>query len=256
MSMPKDFSQDGASGAVGGAANTANLGNGTQQISPQQAAIDFGAGALGNGALAPQGWGGEYGSSPMSDAQASQQFGSGALAGGNLSLMFEDGGIVPDDPSADPYADGGQPQDPNGEQDGSINDRIALALTSVDSALAYGRQKNGLPADGGMDEGNGSQQAAAMPMIPGNQSETPGPYVPQRPKPQQMAANMPAAPASQSDSGVKPIQPQPGPLAPTSNPFGQRQGQPYGRVADAAGGQSQDTNDDDTPTIPTDEETA
>jgi hypothetical protein len=33
---------------------------------------------------------------------------------------------------------------------------------------------------------------------------------------------MPVAPASQSNSGVKPLQPMPGPLPPTSNPFGRR----------------------------------
>ncbi|OYV25241.1 MAG: hypothetical protein B7X08_06430, partial [Acidocella sp. 20-63-7] len=67
-----------------------------------------------------------------------------------------------------------------------------------------------------------------VPTIPGNQSETPGPYVPQQPRPQQMAQagyqnnRMPAVPGSQSESGVPPVQPMPGPLPPTANPFGKR----------------------------------
>jgi hypothetical protein len=239
MSMPKDFSEDGASGAVGGAANTANLGNGTFTPTPAE---------MGNGALAPDGWGGVWNEphNDLTDQQAMSEYGAGAFGNGALGLMFDDGGVVPDQ---DPNDDGGQPPDPNADMNGQVNDRIALALTSVDSALQYGRNKHGLPADSGMNEGS-SQQAAAMPMIPGNQSETPGPYKPQQPQPQKMAANMPAAPASQSESGAPRQLPAPGPLPPTSTPFGQRQGQPYGRVADNSDG------DDDTPTIPSDEETA
>lgn len=250
MSMPKDFSEDGASGAAGGAAGTANLGNGTTGFDTS------------NGALAPNGFGGVWEGGSQAPGLSPNEMAGGALNGfggvwdqnpsmsdansNGQNFMFDDGGTVPDQ---DPNDDGGQPADPNAGLNGAVNDRIALALTSVDSALQYGRTKHGLPGDSGMDEGTG-QQAANMPTIPGNQSNTPGPYVPQqKPQPQQMAANMPASPAGQSESGVKPLQPAPGPLPPTSTPFGQRQGQPYGRVADASG-------DDDTPTIPTEEETA
>lgn len=240
MSMPKDFSEDGASGALGGAAGTANLGNGTTGFNTS------------NGALAPNGFGGVFSGNQISDAQAEQQYGAGALSGGalngfggawdqnpsqsdanssGLNFMFDDGGIVPDDPNSD----GGQPTDPNASINGPVNDRIALALTSVDSALQYGRNKHGLPGDSGMDEGGGQQQAANMPMIPGNQSETPGPYKPQQPQPQKVAAAMPTIPGNQSQT--------PGPYKP-------QQPQPQQTASN-----DQD-DDDDTPTIPSEEETA
>lgn len=223
MSMPKDFSEDGAAGASG----------------PPQGT----AGTFGNYSLAGSG-------QKMTDLQALQAFGPGALAPGAYStdpssssmnmfansgsVMFEDGGVVPD---ADDAGAGANPN--GGDPTSGTGDPITLALTTVDNALAYGRKLNGLP-DGGQ------QDAAAMPMIPGNQSQTPGPYKPGQPRPQQMAANMPMQPASQSESGVKPIQPMPGRLPPTSNPFGKR--------AD----NDQGDGDDSAPTIPTDddEETA
>lgn len=89
--------------------------------------------------------------------------------------MFEDGGAVPDD----------------GSDGGDVGSLLALALSSVDAGLDYGRKKYGLKQDGG-------QQMAQMqrtPMVPGNQSE----------------------------SGIPRPQPMPGPLPPTSNPFGKRQ---------------------------------
>lgn len=268
MSMPKDFSEDGASGAIGGSAGTANLGNGTTGFNTS------------NGALAPNGFGGVFGGKQISDAQAEQQYGAGALAGGalngfggqfdqnpstsdansnGLNFMFDDGGVVPEQ---DPNDDGGQPADPNASMNGQVNDRIALALTSVDSALQYGRTKHGLPGDSGMDEGPG-QQAAAMPMIPGNQSETPGPYKPQQPNPK-MAAAMPTIPGNQSQTPgpYTPQQPQPGqqqaaamPMIPgnqseTPGPYKPQQPQPQQMAS------NDDDGDDDTPTIPTEEETA
>lgn len=200
---PKSFATDGAngaSGAPGGSAGTANLGNGAQAV--------------------PASW------------LASGTFGESGTLG------FDGGGVIPDDDSqpADPSADPSgnpQPTDPNANMNGSVSDRLALALTSVDSALSYGRKLNGLHSDGGMDEGTG-QQAANMPTIPGNQSETPGPYKPQQPQPQQQAANMPMIPGSQSET--------PGPYVP-------QQPQPQ-KMA------SNDGDDDDAPVIPSEEETA
>jgi hypothetical protein len=70
---------------------------------------------------------------------------------------------------------------------------INAALGVVGDVLSYGRKLHGL--GGGQDEGQGEQQVAArMPTVPGNQSE----------------------------SGVMRPQPMPGPLPPTSNPFGKR----------------------------------
>lgn len=46
-----------------------------------------------------------------------------------------------------------------------VDDVLRMALSSVDQSLAYGRQKYGL-------SGDEQQDAAAMPTIPGNQSES------------------------------------------------------------------------------------
>lgn len=142
------------------------------------------------------------------------------------------------------YAGGGAIEDDtNGSPE---QDQITKALASVDQVLAYGRKLHGL---GGDNEGGAIDTAAAMPMIPGNQSETPGPYRPGGGG-QKMAANMPMVPGSQSNSGIPPQRPAPGPLPPTSNPFGKR--------ADAGSTSDQDNdNDSDQPgAIDTDEEAA
>lgn len=87
------------------------------------------------------------------------------------------------------YADGGEvPDSGDGSQGGGMDDLLAMALSSVDQGLDYGRKKHGLmqTADASMSR---------TPMIPGNPSE----------------------------SGIPRPQPMPGPLPPTSNPFGKRQ---------------------------------
>ena len=147
-------------------------------------------------------------------------------------MGFADGGAIPDDETGE-----GSPE----------QDRISKALESVDQVLAFGRQLHGL---GGGDNEGAIQTAGAMPTIPGNQSNTPGPYKPQQPQPQQVAANMPSVPGSQSNSGAKPVQPMPGPLPPTSNPFGKR--------ADAGSDPDQDGDNDSgqAGAIDTDEDTA
>lgn len=73
---------------------------------------------------------------------------------------------------------------------GDLSDLLSLALSSVDSGLDFGRKKHGL--------------------LKGENAE---------------AANtrMPAVPGNPSDSGMPRPQPMPGPLPPTSNPFGKRQ---------------------------------
>jgi len=157
--------------------------------------------------------------------QSPTDFGSG--------IFFDQGGGVPDpddasgqsDPSQDP-ASQGSGQDP-------MSNVLQRALGSVDQVLQYGYQQFGLstnaPADG---SGGGIQdQAAAMPAVPGNPSDsgvpplqpTPGPLPPtSNPFGKRMASNMPAVPGTQSNSGIPPLQPTPGPLPPTSNPFGRR----------------------------------
>lgn len=208
MSMPKSFSEDGASGASGppqGQAGTfGTLGNSGGSLTSEN---------LSNGAL--NGFGGVFAPTPPSnDPVGSQAWNSEHSGGGNLNMMFDGGGSVPDPSDAG--------EDQTGDPTSGTGDPISLALTTVDNALAYGRKLNGLP--GGDDSGGGQQMA--------------------------MGARMPSVPGTQSNSGTKPIQPMPGPLPPTGNPFGKR--------ADNEQGDG-DGDDSPTPTIPEDdgdEETA
>lgn len=108
------------------------------------------------------------------------------------AAFFEDGGSMPDI-----------------SNDTSGNDLVSLALATVDSALEYGRNKYGLGA-------GGTQQASAIPMVPGSQSE----------------------------SGTR-TQPSPGPLPPTSNPFGRRPTRPLGQNEDSSGQQTAGAIPDD-----------
>jgi hypothetical protein len=152
-------------------------------------------------------------------------------------LSFEDGGDV---------GDGG---DSNGSPQ---QDAIQKALSTVDGVLAYGRKLHGL--GGGDNEGGGIQTADAgyqngrMPARPGNQSESgaapvqpmPGPLPPTSNPFGKRADAMPSRPGNPSDSGLPPDQPAPGPLPPTDNPFGQRQTRP---LADNGDGDSQQAID-------------
>lgn len=187
--MAKPFADDGAAGASG--------------IPDADASPSFGGGSGGGSTPTLQ-------TGNISDAQAIDQFGPGALAngalngvGGNFSqgpapttsasdvpagwtntigTFFEQGGGVPDDSGSG--ADGSDP--------------MSSALNTVDQVLQFGYSKYGL--GGQQDQGGGIQEA--------NASYSNG--------------RMPAVPGSQSNSGVPPLQPQPGPLPPTSNPFGKR----------------------------------
>lgn len=100
------------------------------------------------------------------------------------------------------WAEGGaipmEGEDPNNMPMGPANGLAAMMAKAVGSAkeiLAYGRKKHGL--GGGEDEG----------AIPGAQAGM---------------TRMPTVPGTQSESGIKPLQPAPGRLPPTSNPFGKR----------------------------------
>lgn len=89
------------------------------------------------------------------------------------------------------FEDGGPVDDGGGDSSGSdVGSLLALALSSVDAGLDFGRKKYGLSG--------GEQQQASM------------------------FGRTPAVPGNQSESGIPRPQPMPGPLPPTSNPFGQR----------------------------------
>lgn len=254
MATPKSFADDGAAGASGtpgGNAATANLGTGgtpasweaSLPASSQSYLQNYqtpGASEVG-GSLGDQMLGQSYTVSPTGEkegvgAQYGEDLGGGYSPSTGLPTMaFSAGGSMPDDGSSDDNDDGStyQPDDSSqGQPAPQDADRMSLALASVDSGLSYGRQKNGLPTD--MDDGSdGQQQAANMPMRPGNPSDSgvpplqpsPGPLPPTNNpfgKRDQYSANMPMSPPSQSESGIKPLQPAPGKLPPTSNPFGKR----------------------------------
>jgi len=102
-------------------------------------------------------------------------------------LNFADGGAIP---TNDGFSNGSPQQD-----------AISKALSTVDGVLAYGRKLHGL--GGGNEEG--AIKGAGTQMASGYQN-----------------GRMPAVPGSQSESGVPRPQPMPGPLPPTSNPFGKR----------------------------------
>ena len=109
------------------------------------------------------------------------------------AVGFAEGGAIPteeDDMSMGPA---------NG-----LMSMLAKATGSVKEVLAYGRRKHGLlPGEqpGGDDEG-------AIPGVQANAGYQNG--------------RMPMVPGTQSESGVPPVRPAPGPLPPTSNPFGKR----------------------------------
>lgn len=198
--MAKPFADDGAAGASGipdadaapsvgtGSGGTASsMDTGMGNISAGQAAQDYGAGALANGAL--NGVGGNFSQGPAPTTSASD-----VPAGwtNTIGTFFEQGGGVPDDSGSG--ADGSDP--------------MSSALNTVDQVLQFGYSKYGL--GGQQDQGGGIQEANAG----------------------YSNGRMPAVPGSQSNSGVPPLQPAPGPLPPTSNPFGKRADDSSGGVPD------------------------
>jgi hypothetical protein len=118
-------------------------------------------------------------------------------------LAYEDGGPIEDSQGGDP-----------------LLAKINKALGTVDSVLDYGRNLHGL--GGGDNTQSGGVQTADAGYSNGR---------------------MPAIPGSQSNSGVPPIQPQPGPLPPTSNPFGKRADASDSTDQDSSGGV--DTGDEE-----------
>lgn len=163
-------------------------------------------------------------------------------------LSFADGGAIPEGDEDDPNA-----TDPQGSALGqSLQNSINAAMQSVQQALSYGRNLHGL--------GGGQQEAAAMPSVPGNQSESgiprerpmPGPLPPTSTPFGKRAdagaiddgdtenAAMPSVPFSESQRP----QPTPGPLPPTSNPFGKRGQQTSDAGSDAAPDQAIDDSEE------------
>jgi hypothetical protein len=237
--MAKSFADDGASGAGGapgasgsfgssapppasGGVDTTGLGDtasssdfsgagalisdpqtsaaGPTQISDAQALQMYGPGALGNGALAGLGSGFEEGGGGGggSSSAAPKKSTAAAPANDGIAQTFEGagGGNQASVAGQNTFFDaGGSVPDDGSDQSTNL---VQQALQAVDQGMAYGQKKYGL--DQGEQQG-GVQEAAS-----------PGPQ----------AANMPTVPASQSNSGLRPQQPMPGPLPPTSNPFGQR----------------------------------
>jgi len=106
----------------------------------------------------------------------------------NNVTSFAEGGAIPTEEEGDQMTMGPA----NG-----LAAMMAKAVGSAKEVLAYGRKKHGL---GGGDDGDDGA-------IPGAQAGL---------------TRMPTVPASQSESGVKPLQPAPGKLPPTNNPFGKR----------------------------------
>lgn len=246
--MPRSFSEDGASGGTTSTQDPGSPGGPTPPSGPGWALSSMGGGMMQNNQTG------------QTYNPAATGLSQGPMNG--MVLSFADGGEVPDaddmpDPTAGADADTPAQTNPTSGVSDQLGDRIALALSTVDSALSYGRKLNGLPGDSGDNEGTG-QQAANMPMVPGTQSESgtrtqpePGPLPPTsnpfgqrttRP-PLKMSANVPAVPASQSDTGLPPQQPGPGTLPPTSNPFGKRTVRPPLQMSDAS--ETQIPTDDD-----------
>lgn len=248
---PKNFADDGASGAIGGSTEAPTPGGdgvatgGGTPPSVASGGVDTSSPASSMpapGSPAPgsyvQPTGPVAGPAPTLPGAYVPPTGTGDTPAPGFS--FADGGAIPDD-------SGGDDSDGSPEQD-----LMAQALESVDKTLQYTYQKyggSGQQVAGAMPTIPGSQSetgggtygpggtppkpqelAGAMPTIPGSQSETGGgtygpggtPPAPQPQQPQQMASNMPTIPGSQSNSGIPPAQPMPGPLPPTSNPFGKR----------------------------------
>lgn len=222
--MPTDFSADGAFGAGGGGSGTFGAQTGGTSVSDpgpgggglpsgwNQTEIDDVAGMAGKNGQGPNPYVGDASApSGFDPAQEASAMGNGYNAadltwnselGGYLNSGAAPQGVNP----AFSFADGGAIDDgsgSSGDQLGnSIQASINQALGTVDSVLQFGRKLHGL---GGGDDSDSDGA------IPGQQASM-----------GYQNGRMPAVPGNASDSGVKPIQPMPGPLPPASNPFGKR----------------------------------
>lgn len=198
---PRSFSEDGASGASGDAIDTATSpgeGSGFGMANESTGATNLGGHWDPSQPQAPSGESSNLtnfrstglmgvASRPPAPAVANGPADQGFT--GFTNNAFAAGGAIGEEDMGDPNA-----TDPQGSALGnSLQLSINKALSDVQSVLSYGRQLHGLGGDAGGDQG-AVKTAGRMPALPGNQSE----------------------------SGRPPVQPMPGPLPPTSNPFGKR----------------------------------
>lgn len=205
---PRDFSETGAVGAGSGAGASPQGGGSAATTGAISDAVS-GAGG-GQLAYAPTGGGGSpfemptaprrnYGAGEINpnarpglggpqDTTGITDWGRQFLqnTGGFQTMSFAEGGAIPAEEDA--------VSQPNG-----LMDVIGKAMGTVQEVLAYGRKKHGI----------GAAQAAE-----GDEGAIPGA--------QAGMTQMPTRPGTQSESGVKPLQPAPGKLPPTDNPFGKR----------------------------------
>jgi hypothetical protein len=198
-----------------------------------KASIASNSGVAGTPGFETNSQGGQFHFRMLNDAENQQMgdFTSHAGAGDPGAYVTSPGAL----PKYYGFAEGGAiPEDDDGpeysdagDSNGSPEqDDLSKSLESVAGVLAFGRKLHGL---GGLTQ----TAEARMPSRPGNQSESgrppiqpmPGPLPPtQNPfgQRQQYSANLPARPPSQSETGIPPLQPAPGRLPPTDNPFGKR----------------------------------
>lgn len=224
---PRDFSTDGAFGATqGGSIPGVTMNDpgpgATPTATPQTAAPQTLSGTMG----ATPGMGGGGPGMMGAESFSGNEMG-GTLSGtdainaaNNIGLhfasspgfagMFAGGGSIPSVPGS--QSESGEPPiqpmpgplpptgtpfgtrqtRPAGGVEASWKNDLDQAMQTVDAALSYGRKLHGLPSED-----------------PDQQSK-------------QMASRMPAVPGNQSESGLPPARPMPGPLPPTSTPFGKR----------------------------------
>lgn len=151
--------------------------------------------------------------------QFTQNTGGNQMAFGGF---YAEGGAIAEE-------DDGQNQMAQGPANG-LAAMMQKATASVQEVLAYGRKKHGIGGGGGSDEGaiQGAPESDGDRLNRLDNNEMGrwrrpfGQQAPQGNDQTQVAARMPSVPGTPSNSGVKPVQPMPGPLPPTNNPFGKR----------------------------------
>lgn len=197
--MAKPFADDGAAGASGIPDADAAPGGPSNTSTPSVNG--------GNSATQMS----SFGASPINGDPMGESAPSGSITGPQSTASASPGPAISYSSSSAPagfgtfFEQGGGVPDDDGSGGG---DPMSSALNTVDQVLQFGYSKYGL--GGQQPQGGGVQEADA--------GYTNG--------------RMPAVPGSQSNSGVPPLQPQPGPLPPTSNPFGKRADDSSGGVQD------------------------
>jgi len=232
--MPS-FADDGAAGATnfGAAPTAATSGFGAASPSASSttgfnAPSPYGAKNIDRSKEDPLGMGNDANGAMLQQVNADHRgtnssgtYGGGADVLGMLPInssgaYFADGGAVEGVDDSDPTA--------RSAMANPMMDKINAALGVVDNVLSYGRKLHGL-GDGGDEPGAIQTASARMPSVPGNPSE----------------------------SGVRRPQPMPGPLPPTSNPFGKRNTMASADTDNDAGSEPDNDADDQSGAINTEE---